>query len=56
MHVCSGTHQRWAVHCRYHYSFNTGLQSQSVLYSQAGIDSKETVLLDPNKLSKDGTV
>lgn len=44
------------VCCRYHYSFNTGLQSQSVLYSQADLTSKETTLLDPNKLSQDGTV
>lgn len=41
---------------RYHYSYNTGLQAQGVLYSQAGVDDEGNVLLDPNKLSEDGTV
>lgn len=42
----------------YVYSHNTGLQAQSVMYTVAspGGDEKPTVLLDPNKLSKDGTV
>ena len=42
--------------CRYHYSYNTGLQAQSVLYSQVGVDDEGRMLLDPNKLSDDGTV
>lgn len=42
--------------CRYHYSYNTGLQAQGVLYSQVGLQDESRVLLDPNKLSDDGTV
>lgn len=42
--------------CRYHYSYNTGLQAQGVLYSQVGLQDEGCVLLDPNKLSDDGTV
>ncbi|KAL3130653.1 hypothetical protein ABBQ38_008044 [Trebouxia sp. C0009 RCD-2024] len=41
---------------RYHYSYNTGLQAQGVLYSQVGLQDEGRVLLDPNKLSDDGTV
>lgn len=41
---------------RYHYSYNTGLQAQGVLYSQLGLQDEGCVLLDPNKLSDDGTV
>ena len=40
----------------YVYSNNSGLQAQSVLYTQATPDGDATVLLDPNKLSDDGTV
>ena len=42
----------------YVYSHNTGLQAQSVMYTVAssGGDEKPVVLLDPNKLSEDGTV
>ena len=40
----------------YVYSHNSGLQAQSVLYSQAAPDAPATVLLDPNTLSDDGTV
>lgn len=35
---------------------NNGLQNQAVLYIKNGIEGKEEVLLDPNKLSTDGTV
>ncbi len=40
----------------YIYSKNDGLQEQNVIYIQNGLNAKPEVLLDPNKLSSDGSV
>ena len=40
----------------YFYSRNSGLQDQSVLYLANGLSAKPRVALDPNSLSKDGSL
>jgi len=41
---------------RYFYAHNTGLQNQSVLFSTQGLAGQPGVVLDPNTLSKDGSL
>ena len=44
-------HGKWWI-----YSHNDGLQSQAVLFATDNLKAKGRVLLDPNTLSRDGTV
>jgi prolyl oligopeptidase len=41
---------------RYFWTRNDGLQQQAVLFTAAALNATPTVALDPNTLSKDGTV
>ena len=41
---------------RYFYTRNSGLQNQAVLYTVTALDAQPQMVLDPNKLSTDGTV
>ena len=53
-------YERYGVPSRegrwYIFSRNTGKQNQNVVYRAASLDAPPEVLIDPNALSKDGTV
>lgn len=53
-------HERYGVPVarqgRYFYTRNDGLQNQSPVYWQQGLDGEPRLLIDPNTLSEDGTI
>ncbi len=46
----------WKEGGRYFYSKNDGLQNQNVIYTLTSLDGDPRVLIDPNKLTTDGTM
>ena len=46
----------WFEGGRWYYSKNSGLQRQSVWYSRESLDGPEQLVLDPNRLSPDGSI
>ena len=53
-------YEKYGTPCKkgnnYFYVRNDGLQNQSVLYTLKSLDAQPRVLLDPNKLSNDGSI